>query len=319
MRVGLIFGGNSPEHSVSITSAKRIYDHIVDHEVLLFGIDKVGHWSLLSEEGFLLATLQKEVKNGGVLPLEALVSCDVAFPVIHGATGEDGTLQGLLEMLKVPYVGAGVLGNAVGMSKELSKRIVQNAGFPVAPFVSLTKESVIDVSSLQYPLFVKPDGAGSSVGISRVEAESELFAALDAAFMIDDHVIVEEGFSGIDVEVAVLNSMVSDVGAIYPRDTFYSAKAKERIENARYEVPARLPEEVTTKIQAAALRIAKQLRCESMARVDFLVSENGDFVFNEINTIPGFTELSLYPKLFASMTYAEVIDHLIRSRVPSGV
>ncbi|HLG19085.1 MAG TPA: D-alanine--D-alanine ligase [Bdellovibrionota bacterium] len=344
IRVGVLFGGRSVEHEVSLQSAKNIVDALdrKKYDVVLIGIDKSGRWTLSRSANFLLnesnpklIKLNKAAENVALIPgnpteplmtvksADPLGRLDVIFPILHGSFGEDGTVQGLLKLANIPFVGASVLGSAVGMDKDVMKRLLRDAGIPIAKFAVYGRSEATSVrygdvtKKLGSPVFVKPANSGSSVGIRKVKGEKEWKPAIDEALQFDDKVIVEEAIQGREIEVAVLGNedpKASVPGEIIPRHEFYSYEAKYIDENgARLEIPAKLPEDVKRKVQGLAVQAFKVLCCEGMARVDFFVKENGEVIVNEINTIPGFTKISMYPKLWeaSGISYAELIDRLI--------
>ncbi len=345
INVGILFGGKSTEHEVSLQSAKNVIDAIdkQKYEVTLIGIDKSGRWYLNDRSHFLLnendpklIALNKSSINmmfvpgaegtQAISPLDggSASHIDVVFPVLHGACGEDGTMQGLLKLAGIPFVGAGVLGSAVGMDKDVAKRLLRDAGIPIAKFIvvhkwdreGLTFSQVSD--ELGLPLFIKPANAGSSVGVSKVRNEEQFQAALAAAFQYDTKVLIEEFIEGREVECAVLGNeapIASRVGEIKAQQEFYSYEAKYIDENgAVLEIPANLPEDVVKQIQTVAVKAFKVLCCEGMARVDFFLTKDNRAVINEINTIPGFTKISMYPKLWeiSGISYPDLIDRLLQ-------
>lgn len=360
LRVAVLYGGRSGEHEISLQSAASVIRNLDpnQYEVIPIGIDKQGRWLLGRPEQIVgkgkempipspketsLLTLPASQTNDRErdmvdLSQNSRIHFDVVFPVMHGPLCEDGTIQGLLELADVPYVGAGVLGSSVGMDKDFSKRIVQAAGGTVAPYKVFYRhewdqgESAQKVilkrisEGLRFPVFVKPANLGSSVGIHKVKTPQELMASLEDAFQYDLKVLVEEGVDAREIEVAVLEEeeygkppRVSVVGEIEPTHEFYSYEAKYLDEKgARLMIPAPLSEEQIHKAQSEARKIFRALELEGLARVDlFLDRKSGTFYFNEVNTMPGFTTISMFPKLFqaAGMTYSQILDHLIRVAV----
>jgi D-alanine-D-alanine ligase len=247
---------------------------------------------------------------------------DVVFPVLHGPFGEDGTVQGLLKLANLPFVGAGVLGSAVGMDKDVMKRLLRDAEIPVGKFLVFQRGDTLSYGKIKkqlgLPLFVKPANLGSSVGISKVSKKREFRAAIDEAFRYDNKVIIEEYIDGREIECSVLGNdepAASLPGEIVVRHDFYSYDAKYiDDQGARLEIPAKLSRSVIRKIRKIAVRAYKALCCEGMARVDFFVQANGRVLVNEINTIPGFTKISMYPKMWeaSGLSYPRLIDRLIR-------
>jgi D-alanine-D-alanine ligase len=343
LRVGIIFGGKSAEHEVSLQSAKNIIEAIDKdkYDVLLIGIDKNGQWYLNEDTGFLLnannpkliqlnksndeVTLIPGKKENQIIHIsgqQTIGRIDVAFPVLHGPFGEDGTVQGMLKLANIPYVGAGVLGSAVGMDKDVMKRLLRDAGIPVARHITYRKRSIDDLSfqkvqsQLGTPVFVKPANLGSSVGISKAGSESVFMKAVNLAFQFDQKIILEEFIEGREIECSVLGNdqpVASIPGEVIPSHEFYSYEAKYIDEKgAILEIPAKLSEETVKRVQDLAVKSFEVLCCEGMARVDFFVKED-KVIVNEINTIPGFTRISMYPKLWeaSGIPYAELIDRLI--------
>lgn len=297
LRVAVLQGGQSAEHAVSLMSAANVMRALDPSrfEVILVTLPRSG---LTSADFFFTQ------------------QCDVVFPVVHGSLCEDGTLQGLLEQAGLPYVGSGVLASAIGMDKDVAKRLVRAAGMPVAPFVTLRKmcfersraETLAQVSkTLGYPIFVKPVNAGSSIGISKAASPAALGEALDQAFCHDVRVIAETCLDARELEVAVLGTpddgvpFASVVGEIcpHPRHGFYSHAAKYHDpDGATLHVPARLDEQTAESVQAMAQQVFVALECEGLARVDFFLERSGGQLwFNEVNTLPGFTDISMYPRL----------------------
>ncbi len=315
LTVGILFGGKSAEHEVSLRSAKNVADAMdkSKYEVVFICIDKSGAWP----KGSITSLFD----NVSTTSLEQQI--DVVFPILHGPFGEDGTVQGLLKLANVPFVGAGVLGSAVGMDKDVMKRLLRDAGIPICKFISVKKHEVSAINfkkakkELGLPMFVKPANLGSSVGVSKVKNEKEFKKALDEAFMFDSKVIIEEFIKGREIECSVLGNetpIVSVPGEIVVNADFYSYDAKYIDEDgATLQIPAKLPKNVTKKVQDIALKTFKVLECEGMARVDFFVTKTGKVLVNEINTIPGFTNISMYPKLWeaSGISYSKLIDALI--------
>lgn len=345
INVGILFGGKSTEHEVSLQSAKNIIEAIDQekYDVTLIGIDKKGRWYLNDESQFLLngdnprqIALNKMVTNVALVPgsqgqqlvctydKSPIEAIDVIFPVLHGPYGEDGTVQGLLKLANIPFVGAGVLGSAIGMDKDVAKRILRDAGIPIAKFLvyySWEQERInfaAAVAELGLPLFVKPANAGSSVGVSKVKNEAEFINAIKTAFEFDNKVLIEESVVGREIECAVLGNeqpIASAVGEIIAQQEFYSYEAKYLDENgAILEIPAKISADTVKEVQKVAVRTFQVLCCEGMARVDFFLTEDNRLVVNEINTIPGFTKISMYPKLWqiSGIPYRELIDRLIQ-------
>ena len=345
--VAVLFGGKSGEHEVSLQSAASILSAIdrAKYHVIPIGITKEGGWRADPEfrEGGFREILQQgtpvllpagPAPSGQLIQLDAAgslggprVSVDVVFPVLHGPFGEDGTIQGMLELANVPYVGAGVLGSAVAMDKDVMKRLFQQDGLPTAPFLAYPsdhwrnrgrdlEQEVAD--RLGYPCFVKPANLGSSIGISRVEGAAGLSEALALAGEFDEKVIVEKGLDAREIECSVLGNadpQASLPGEIIPRSGFYDYQAKYLDDSAELVVPAPLRPDQMEQIRRMALRSFQALECQGMARVDFFLEKTTEDIYvNEVNTIPGFTSISMYPKLWqaSGLAYSDLIDRLIR-------
>lgn len=358
IRVAVLYGGRSGEHEVSLRSAANVIQYLdrSKFEVVPIGIDKQGAW-FLGEDVFkkeldgpcTLALSQERDKmlfNPELIGKQIHAShditsimkskhserlFDVVFPAIHGTFCEDGTIQGLLELADLPYVGCGVLSSAIGMDKDVSKRLVQAAGIHVAPYVVIKRgqwnqspaafcKKILD--TLSFPIFVKPANTGSSVGITKVKHADDLVRAIDTAFCFDTKILVEQGVDAIELEVAVLESLelgddpfVSVVGEVRPRHEFYSYEAKYLDDNgAMLLIPAEVAEDLQEKARQAASHIFNVLECEGMARVDlFLERGTNHIYFNEINTIPGFTAISMYPKMMqaSGINYSDLLTQLI--------
>lgn len=328
VRVGIVFGGRSGEHEVSVRSAASIFCQLNrdKYEAVLVGVDKGGIWHLVSEKWLPTGPEMKSLPDGYSKPevptreLDIVElggkKIDVFFPIVHGTYGEDGSLQGLFELLDVAYVGAGVLGSAVGMDKDVMKRLLLQAKIQVADYVVLRKGE--KVGKVEFPVFVKPANMGSSVGISKAHDEAELQTAINEAFEYDTKVLIEEAVSGQEVECAVLGNekpIASVVGEVIPRHEFYDYEAKYIDENgAELIIPARLSKKLADEVRKVAVRAYRVLECSGMARVDMFVTLGGKVVVNEINTLPGFTSISMYPKLWeaSGVSYGELLDKLIQ-------
>ncbi len=306
IRVTLLYGGRSGEHEISIRSAEAIRRALdpARYTVSDIRIGKDGKWNpapLSPEPG----------ANPGI---------DVVFPILHGTFGEDGTVQGLLEMAELPYVGAGVLASAVSMDKAVTKRMCQQAGLPVIEYLVLSRDlSGNGAVSLpfEYPVFVKPANLGSSVGITKAKNDQQLAEALRTAAQFDSSIIVERGITGREFECGILGGSEPRASVpceIIPSQDFYTYEDKYLLDQARVEIPANLNTQQTGEIQNLALACFKAVNCEGMARVDFLMDgATGQFYVNEINTIPGFTSISGYPKMweYSGVPYSKLLDALI--------
>jgi D-alanine-D-alanine ligase len=318
VRVAVLAGGRSSEHEISLASARSVVAALdpARYETVVVEIDKTGRWELASGRGELpqasVETLPVVARSA---PAVTLGQVDVALPILHGPFGEDGTVQGLLELADVPYVGAGVAASALCMDKDLCKAVLRDRGVPVAGNVTLREGDVI-THPFPYPVFVKPARLGSSVGISKVRDESELEAAVALARKHDDKVLIEEGIDGVEVECGVLGNrdpIASVVGEIVAHADWYDYSAKYDEGGMELVIPARILPESEARTRELAVEAFVATECEGMARIDFFVRPEGDVVVNEINTIPGFTATSVYAKLFeaAGVTYAELLDRLI--------
>ncbi|SDL63594.1 D-alanine--D-alanine ligase [Sediminibacillus halophilus] len=345
IRVGLIFGGKSAEHEVSLQSAKNIVEAIdkEKYEVTLIGIDKEGKWHLnnqshylMNEENPKLIELNKSNQHIAIIPGEdtqqmrnldetvKLEQLDVIFPILHGTLGEDGSMQGMMRLANLPYVGSNVLGSAICMDKDIAKKLLHQAGIEVAKSVTVRRHQKETVSfgdvkkQLGLPVFVKPASQGSSVGVSKVNDEAAFQKAIEMAFLYDHKVLIEESVEGREVECAVLGNeapKASLPGEILPQGDFYSYETKYIDENgAVLEIPAKLSEKEIQNIKDTALQVFHLLECEGLARVDFFLKKDGSLVLNEVNTLPGFTKISMYPQLWgvSGLSYPDLIDQLIQ-------
>jgi D-alanine-D-alanine ligase len=343
IRVGVLFGGRSGEHEVSLTSAASIIKALdrEKYDVVHIGITREGRWFM--GRGALRTPAEVFVRGKSVLPsadpygsrffarharpgANRLPGVDVIFPVLHGTFGEDGTVQGLLELAGVPYVGAGVLGSAVGMDKDAMKRLFRDVGLPVVEWVVVLRNErkqsparlrkLVEMK-LGYPLFVKPANLGSSVGISKVHNRRELGPAIDLAACYDRKIIVEKGLDAREIECSVLGNdqpKASVPGEIVPVNEFYDYEAKYVKEGSKLSIPAKLSRSQTRCVRDLAIRAFRAVDCAGMARVDFLLDRpSGKLFVNELNTIPGFTPISMYPKLWeaSGVPYPVLLDRLI--------
>lgn len=340
INVAILFGGKSAEHEVSLRSAKNVFDAInkEKYQPILIGIDKQGRWLLNKDSRALLTAGKIDEASDSVAMIPQShgtlanfshpanqPAIDVVFPILHGPFGEDGTVQGLLKLANVPFVGAGVLGSAVGMDKEVMKRLLRDAGLPIADFLVYKDFEKIDFNfvadKLGLPFFLKPANLGSSVGVHKIKIQADFAAAVADAFRYDRKIIMEEFIKGREIECAVLGNdepLASLPGEIVVNAEFYSYEAKYLNENgARLEIPAKLDKDLQKKIQDLAVKTFQTLSCEGLGRVDFFLRENSDVVVNEINTMPGFTSISMYPKLWeaSGLSYTELIDRLIQLAV----
>ncbi len=322
VRVAVLAGGRSSEHEISLASARSVVAALdpARNETVVVEIDRRGRWELAGRQS--LPAREKEtgaetlpVISARSAPARALGEVDVVLPILHGPFGEDGTVQGLLELAGVPYVGAGVAASALCMDKDLFKAVLRDRGIRVARNVTL-REGDAPVHDFPYPVFVKPARLGSSVGISKVRSDDELVAAVELARRHDDKVLIEEGIDGVEVECGVLGNrdpIASVVGEIVAHADWYDYSAKYDEGGMDLVIPARISAESDADVRRLAVESFVATECEGMARIDFFVRPGGEVVVNEINTIPGFTSTSVYAKLFeaAGVSYAELLDRLI--------
>jgi D-alanine-D-alanine ligase len=338
LKVGVLFGGQSAEHEVSVVSAQGVMTAIDPqrYQSIPIGVTRQGTWLTPAQTEQALDRIRSErIKSldeplgDGILyrtaALSALRRVDVVFPLIHGTNGEDGTLQGLLELVGVPYVGAGVAASALGMDKALQKTFFRHHDFPVVNDVEVRASQWRDdpqgiiraaEATIGYPAFVKPANAGSSIGISKALSREDLDAAIAQAFRYDRKVLVEEAIDGREVEVAVLGNdepEASPVGEITYDAEFYDYHAKYEDPRTVLHIPADIPESTAERLRETAIEAYKSIDCAGLARVDFFLTPDGRFYLNEVNTIPGFTPMSMYPKLweFAGVSYRDLIGRLI--------
>ncbi len=347
IRLGILCGGKSAEHEVSLNSARNVFQAVERKrfEPILVGLDRSNVWHILDSAKFIAQKDEREIVSktsmyGKILCLPGeggtvqLISADsakkvgeleVVFPVLHGSYGEDGCMQGYLKLLGVPFVGPSVLGSAVGMDKEVMKRLLVQAQIPSAKFVAMnhTQRKALSpkdiIAKLGLPCFVKPANLGSSVGISKAKSEEELQKSLDLAFQYDNKIIIEECIVGREIECAVLgneNAEASIPGEVIPAEKhgFYSYDAKYTdAQGARLEVPAKLSPEIVKRVQELAILTFKTLECEGLSRVDVFLKANGELLVNELNTIPGFTNISMYPKMWeaSGISYSNLISKLV--------
>lgn len=330
IKLGIVYGGVSTEHDISVMSAKSVIENLdkEKYEIHEIYINKYGKWyEVIDDE-------KEEIYN----LIWTLKKLDVVFPVLHGLGGEDGTIQGMLEMLKVPYVGCKVLASSVGMDKVYTKIIFEKAGIPEAPYVYIKKkengyiivnenfeEEEFKVESitkkLNYPMFVKPSNSGSSVGIKKATNNEELKMAIENAGQYDNKILIEQGINAREVECAILDGTevrASTVGEIMSAEEFYSFDAKYNIPESKTIIPADISKEQIEQIQKLAIRAFKAIDGSGLARVDFFIEKDTNKIYiNEINTMPGFTKISMYPKLFEAfgIKYSELLDKLIANAI----
>ncbi len=334
MRLALIFGGRSAEHNVSVVSARSVASALDSgrYEVVPMAIDREGAWADPETAARVLQssgdTPDLVMPFKGTLRLDQRLvsgSFDVAFPVLHGPYGEDGTIQGLLEILDIPYVGCGVAASAVCMDKSLTKRLLAQKGLPTAPWVDVdaarwARERIVverEIVELGFPVFVKPARLGSSIGISRVVRAEDLAVAIEKGLSHDRRLVVEQGIDGREIEVAVLGNDVPEAsvpGEVIPGHEFYDYEDKYLDDACELLAPAPLTPAETAEARQLAVTVHATLGCEGMARVDlFLDRETGHFLCNEVNTIPGFTSISMYPRLWelSGLAAPELLDRLV--------
>jgi len=343
-RVAVLFGGRSAEHEVSLQSARNVVQAI-DHEryeTVLIGIDRNGAWylndaslPLLNLENPELIALQESEQQislisgdqtGALVNLsnqDPIAAIDVVFPILHGPYGEDGSVQGLARLANVPCVGSDILGSAIGMDKDVAKRLLRDAGIPVARHICVRKFQLSDElmdqveQSLGFPVYVKPANMGSSVGVVRISERDDLIPAIENALQYDSKIIVEESIHGREIECSVLGNdepIASIAGEIITDDGFYTYEKKYiDADAAKLKIPADLDPHTLTQIQTLAINSFRVLEARGMARVDMFLTDENELVINEINTIPGFTEISMYPKLWkaSGLSYQALIDRLI--------
>ncbi len=342
MRVGIIYGGKSAEHDISILSARSIYNAINKKKYTLnfLKIAKNGQWIFLSEAQFIKSDFSKYTvetnnnntviftseKNREISSIDMLQiknEIDVAFLALHGPMGEDGTVQGLMKLANIPFVGSSVLGSAIGMDKDIAKRLLRDSNIPIGKFITLYSEEKIPhfaqiTKTLGIPFFVKPANMGSSVGVTKVHREHEFSHAIQKAFSYDTKILVEECIFGRELECAIIGNRklrASVIGEINTNDDFYSYNAKYSHAHATtLEIPACISDTISRHAQNLAIQTYKALTAEGLARVDMFLKDSGDIVINEINTLPGFTENSMYPKLWeaSGLSYELLIDTLIQ-------
>lgn len=355
LRVAVVFGGRSTEHAISCISGGAVLAGLDRgaFEVIPVGITPEGRWVLGPDDPAALRAVGRElpgVKDGAAVIMpgdptrgglvvvepargaEVLGGVDVVFPVLHGPFGEDGTIQGLLEMASLPYVGSGVFASAAAMDKEYTKKLLAAEGLEVGRFVVLRAgDTVTDAQrdALGLPAFVKPARAGSSIGITRITDWSQLDGALAAARAVDPKVLVEAAVVGREVECGVLEgehggppeaSLPAEIRLVSPDHDWYDFEAKYLDDACEFDVPAKLPDDVTATLREQACRAFQALDCAGLARVDFFVTPDGGLVVNEINTMPGFTPISMFPRMWAEtgLPFGELIGRLVRTAVERG-
>jgi len=322
LRVAVVMGGRSSEHEISLASAHSVLDALdpARYETVTVEIGRDGRWELGSGSRPELERDGRSVAETLPVPTSrvpaTLGEVDVVFPVLHGPFGEDGTVQGLLELANVPYVGAGVTASALCMDKDLFKSVLRDHGIPVTRSVTLRAPDSFD-SPFGFPVFVKPARLGSSVGITKARSERELRAGLELAFRHDEKVLVEEFVSGVEVECSVLGNeepIASIPGEIVANSDWYDFSAKYDEGGMDLVIPPRVPKEAIERVQDLSVQAFRVTECEGMARADCFVRANGEVLINELNTIPGFTATSVYAKLFeaSGIPYEELLERLVQ-------
>ena len=344
LKIGVVFGGISIEHDVSVVSGTSVIENLdkAKYEIYPIYISKDGRWYEYKKEITEIKTLEIEEVPEPIEEINDVIGylkkLEVIFPVLHGLGGEDGSIQGLLELIKVPYVGCKLLASSVGMDKVYSKIIFEKAGLNLAKYEYIRKdkkgyiyidenfnekncnlEEICDIvnNNLKYPIFVKPSNLGSSVGITKVKTKQELLSAIEYAVKYDNKVIIEQGIDAKEIECAVLGNegvIASCVGEIVPMEEFYSYDAKYKSEESKILIPADIDENLQNEIRKQAIKAYKAIDGKGLSRVDFLLEKETNKIYiNEINTLPGFTKISMYPKLFEheGIKYKELLDKLI--------
>ena len=351
--VAIIFGGQSSEYEISCISAANVADNIDKElfDVVLIGITRDGKWWrylgttaemsantwYLDRENLRPAVISPCPAHHGMLVLDGVnasfevLHIDVVFPVLHGKNGEDGTMQGLLTLAGIPFVGCGTTSSAVAMDKAFTKTVASAAGVPVVPFIDAVKgektpEEIADISEklFGYPVFIKPANAGSSVGITKAKDREQLYKGLEIAFENDGKILVEPGVTGREIEVAVCgnsDAIASVCGEIVPHSEFYDYNTKYVDDCAECIAPADISEKGSDAIRASAVKVFKALGCSGFSRVDFFLLPDGSHLLNEINTIPGFTSISMYPRLMdiSGLDYKSLITRLIELAEEKGL
>jgi D-alanine-D-alanine ligase len=322
VRVAVVMGGRSSEHEISLASARSVLDGLdsARYETVTVEIGRDGRWELGSEAHHELERDGRSAAETLPVPTSqvpaTLAEVDVVFPVLHGPFGEDGTVQGLLELANVPYVGAGVTASALCMDKDLFKSVLRDHDIPVTRSVTLRKPNGLD-NPFGFPVFVKPARLGSSVGITKARSDDELRAGIELAFRHDEKVLVEEFVSGIEVECSVLGNeepIASIPGEIVANSDWYDYSAKYDEGGMDLVVPPRIPQEAIERVQDLSIQAFRVTECEGMARADCFVRDDGEVLVNELNTIPGFTATSVYAKLFeaSGIPYEEQLERLVQ-------
>ena len=341
-KIGVIFGGCSPEYNVSLESAYSVITNInkEKYDITLIGITKEGDWfkfegdlenikndNWLQKGKCTKVVISSSKSDKGIIEIENnntnLIKLDAIFPVLHGKNGEDGTVQGLIELSEIPLIGCDILSSSLCMDKYLSHKLVQSYGIKVANSIlinSKTKDIKKEIKKLNFPLFVKPVRAGSSFGITRIENETEIEQAIKEALKYDTEIIIEENINGIEIGCAILGNedlIVGEIDEIELSNGFFNYTEKYTLKTSQIHVPARIDKEIVQKAKETAKQIYKILKCKDFARVDMFLTPNNEIYFNEINTIPGFTSHSRYPNMMKQigMSFEELVDKIISLEV----
>ncbi len=341
-KIGVIFGGCSPEYNVSLESAYSVITNInkEKYDITLIGITKEGDWfkfegdlenikndNWLQKGKCTKVVISSSKSDKGIIEIENnntnLIKLDAIFPVLHGKNGEDGTVQGLIELSEIPLIGCDILSSSLCMDKYLSHKLVQSYGIKVANSILIngkTKDIDKEIQKLNFPLFVKPVRAGSSFGITRIENETEIEQAIKEALKYDTEIIIEENINGIEIGCAILGNedlIVGEIDEIELSNGFFNYTEKYTLKTSQIHVPARIDKEIVQKAKETAKQIYKILKCKDFARVDMFLTPNNEIYFNEINTIPGFTSHSRYPNMMKQigMSFEELVDKIISLEV----
>lgn len=352
MKIGIIFGGISTEHDVSVVSGTSVIKQLdkKKYEIKPIYIDKNGNWNEYTKDPqeIKIANIGDEIQE--IKPIQNIIQyikqLDIIFPVLHGKGGEDGSIQGLLELFKIPYVGCGILASSVGMDKVYTKAILEKANINQAKYIYIKKQNkqytYIDSKfnetnmelqqictkiekEIKYPIFVKPSNSGSSVGVKKATNQQELKENIEYAIQFDNKILIEEGIIGKEIECAVLGNneiITSCVGEIKPAEEFYSFNAKYKNQDSKVVIPAEINKEISNQIRDIAIKAFKAIDGKGLARVDFFLENKTNRIYiNEINTMPGFTQISMYPKLFEQIgiTYTQLLDELIQLALEKNI
>ena len=341
-KIGVLFGGCSPEYNVSLESAYSVITNInkEKYDIILIGITKEGDWfkfegdlenikndSWLQKGKCTKVVISSSKSDKGIIEIDNnntnLIKLDAIFPILHGKNGEDGTVQGLIELSGIPLIGCNLLSSSLCMDKYLSHKLVQSYGIKVANSILInnkTKDIYKEIKKLNFPLFVKPVRAGSSFGITKIESETEIEQAIKEALKYDTEIIIEENIDGIEIGCAILGNddlIVGELDEIELSNGFFNYTEKYTLKTSQIHVPARIDKEIAQKAKETAKQIYKILKCKDFARVDMFLTPNNEIYFNEINTIPGFTSHSRYPNMMKQigMSFEELVDKLISLEV----